>query len=526
MRSRAEEIEKLKRDLAKFQGQSESAERTQDAPHEQDDDFRAAADSATEQDSSSEKQQHSIAGADAGEGYIDGLHMHHPSSMLKPTMRMPGMPGGTAMVAHWVDAYPVPPPAHWADAYPVPPQSQWPGGIDTLDSSFFAVPPPHDRHHAAAMQHHQHMSGGEAAPAMPDAPKSRQTSRSGGVSKNRLSGSHAAGSRSKSSPRPSVRSRGTSPLPSPDLSQSAAYPGAPPPSGSGVVPWPSLSPPLDEGTFSLNKFINFTARACNTGASAAAGTEPQGRPSTVYANYLTPPATGAPSSSGPHGPDMQDGRAGGHAPIPHKRGSFHSSTSRAPSAFSAGAGLQFSPPSPTVSSPARTGSPAPSMHSDSKTAVSVASALSSSTKTSYSYTPPSSSRLSLAPVPPAVTTTEPQQPLAPSTASPTASPNASSSLLHLAVTGNHPEILALLLQHGEIPLDVRDAAGYTPLQKAVTAGRTEMVGMLLEAGANVVPHVAVKDFPQVQNPKNHCAGRSVMLAERRCHRRRGVCNQR
>ncbi len=42
----------------------------------------------------------------------------------------------------------------------------------------------------------------------------------------------------------------------------------------------------------------------------------------------------------------------------------------------------------------------------------------------------------------------------------------------------------MLLQRCTIPIDVRDAAGYTALQRAVQAGRGELVAMLLEFGAD------------------------------------------
>lgn len=59
-----------------------------------------------------------------------------------------------------------------------------------------------------------------------------------------------------------------------------------------------------------------------------------------------------------------------------------------------------------------------------------------------------------------------------------------SSLLHLAVSGGHISILRLLLQSCEIPINIRDTKGYTALQRAVFAGKMEMVSMLLEHGAD------------------------------------------
>ncbi|KAL8383482.1 hypothetical protein RB595_010606 [Gaeumannomyces hyphopodioides] len=61
---------------------------------------------------------------------------------------------------------------------------------------------------------------------------------------------------------------------------------------------------------------------------------------------------------------------------------------------------------------------------------------------------------------------------------------ANSTLLHLAVAGGHIQVLQLLLQRCDVPINARDSAGYTALQRAVCAGRMEMVTMLLEAGAD------------------------------------------
>lgn len=67
---------------------------------------------------------------------------------------------------------------------------------------------------------------------------------------------------------------------------------------------------------------------------------------------------------------------------------------------------------------------------------------------------------------------------------PAAPTQANSTLLHLAVAGGHVQVLQLLLQRCDVPINARDAAGYTALQRAVCAGRMEMVTMLLEAGAD------------------------------------------
>ncbi|KAH8837945.1 hypothetical protein MCOR27_005493 [Pyricularia oryzae] len=59
-----------------------------------------------------------------------------------------------------------------------------------------------------------------------------------------------------------------------------------------------------------------------------------------------------------------------------------------------------------------------------------------------------------------------------------------SSLLHLAVSGGHLSVLKLLLQSCDIPINTRDAKGYTALQRAVFAGKMEMVTLLIEHGAD------------------------------------------
>lgn len=58
------------------------------------------------------------------------------------------------------------------------------------------------------------------------------------------------------------------------------------------------------------------------------------------------------------------------------------------------------------------------------------------------------------------------------------------SLLHLAAQNGHSDVLRMLLLRGGIDINCRDAAGFTPLQLAVAAGRAEMVQLLLDHGAD------------------------------------------
>ncbi|KAH8681840.1 hypothetical protein BX600DRAFT_544330 [Xylariales sp. PMI_506] len=58
-------------------------------------------------------------------------------------------------------------------------------------------------------------------------------------------------------------------------------------------------------------------------------------------------------------------------------------------------------------------------------------------------------------------------------------------LLHLAVAGGHLDTLKLLLQRMDMSVNTKDSSGYTPLQRAVMSGRTDMVMLLLEHGADV-----------------------------------------
>jgi hypothetical protein len=56
----------------------------------------------------------------------------------------------------------------------------------------------------------------------------------------------------------------------------------------------------------------------------------------------------------------------------------------------------------------------------------------------------------------------------------------STSLLHMAVAGNHVDTIKVLLQDERIKIDDVDGDGFTPLQQAVMHGRTEIVKLLLE----------------------------------------------
>lgn len=57
--------------------------------------------------------------------------------------------------------------------------------------------------------------------------------------------------------------------------------------------------------------------------------------------------------------------------------------------------------------------------------------------------------------------------------------------MHLAVAGGQIEVLRFLLTSCQLSVNVRDSAGYTALQRAVMSGRTDMVALLIRAGANV-----------------------------------------
>ena len=59
--------------------------------------------------------------------------------------------------------------------------------------------------------------------------------------------------------------------------------------------------------------------------------------------------------------------------------------------------------------------------------------------------------------------------------------------IHEAVTGDHDEVLAYLLELGGRDIDVncRSKSGFTPLHLASFAGRSECVRVLLEYGADL-----------------------------------------
>ncbi|RDW58846.1 hypothetical protein BP6252_13322 [Coleophoma cylindrospora] len=61
------------------------------------------------------------------------------------------------------------------------------------------------------------------------------------------------------------------------------------------------------------------------------------------------------------------------------------------------------------------------------------------------------------------------------------------SLLHMAVAGNHIETIRVLLQDERVTIDDKDSDGFTALQQAVMLGRSEIVKLLLEFGADPGP---------------------------------------
>jgi ankyrin repeat protein len=66
-----------------------------------------------------------------------------------------------------------------------------------------------------------------------------------------------------------------------------------------------------------------------------------------------------------------------------------------------------------------------------------------------------------------------------------AQPRQQTSILHLSVASGNCEILKMLLQADDIDIDLEDSQGYTPLQRAVMAGRADIVAILLEYGADI-----------------------------------------
>ena len=63
-------------------------------------------------------------------------------------------------------------------------------------------------------------------------------------------------------------------------------------------------------------------------------------------------------------------------------------------------------------------------------------------------------------------------------------PDASEPLIHLAIARGKIDTLRLLLQDCHISVNERDKAGYSPLQRAVISGRTDMVALLIDHGAD------------------------------------------
>ena len=82
--------------------------------------------------------------------------------------------------------------------------------------------------------------------------------------------------------------------------------------------------------------------------------------------------------------------------------------------------------------------------------------------------------------------TEPYSPL---------TPDSNASLLHFAVAGGHVETLQLLLQHQQAALDVKDSEGYTPIQRAIMLGRTDMVAILLQFGRQGLNDTTQRSLP-------------------------------
>lgn len=63
----------------------------------------------------------------------------------------------------------------------------------------------------------------------------------------------------------------------------------------------------------------------------------------------------------------------------------------------------------------------------------------------------------------------------------------STSLLHMAVAGNHIDTIKVLLQDERVMIDDKDSDGFTSLQRAVMHGRSEIVKLLLEHSADTEP---------------------------------------
>ncbi|KAI1340435.1 hypothetical protein F5Y15DRAFT_423383 [Xylariaceae sp. FL0016] len=67
--------------------------------------------------------------------------------------------------------------------------------------------------------------------------------------------------------------------------------------------------------------------------------------------------------------------------------------------------------------------------------------------------------------------------------SPATLPEANAPILHLAVAGGHIDTLRILLKQSQVSVNVRDSSGYTPLQRAIINGHTDIVALLLKHGA-------------------------------------------
>lgn len=63
-------------------------------------------------------------------------------------------------------------------------------------------------------------------------------------------------------------------------------------------------------------------------------------------------------------------------------------------------------------------------------------------------------------------------------------PHEHTNLLHLAVASGNADTLRLVLENIDIATDVRDALGFTALERAVLQGRTDLVAVLLDHGVD------------------------------------------
>lgn len=64
-------------------------------------------------------------------------------------------------------------------------------------------------------------------------------------------------------------------------------------------------------------------------------------------------------------------------------------------------------------------------------------------------------------------------------------PDIHEPLIHLAITRGSVDALRLLLRNHPSSVNVRDKAGYTPLQRAVINGRTDLMSLLIEHNADL-----------------------------------------